>query len=656
MITKLEFRPGIVRERTEYANSGGWFDADKVRFRQGFPEKIGGWQAVTRDTYHGTCRYLHQWSSVEFDRYIALGTNEKLYILWGNSYYDITPVRKTQALTADTVCTYAAPNILKVTAPAHGMTSPGDWFTLSGVTTGVDTFTPAMLNGQHKVLAVPDVDHFTFACEGATVTAGMIPTCGGGATMSVEYQIPVGLDVAVLGTGWGIPPWGGGNNLLPGPTPPPDPGQPHNTPWPPLPPGCLWTGWGSSFDPRLLNPIGFDVNQIRLWDMDNFGEDLVANIRHGPIYYWHQELGVTKRAVPLNQAITVGSITYTPNQVPSYAAQVLVSPNDRHVIALGCDDMGATEPDPLLIRWSDEEDAYDWEPRRDNSAGGQRLSLGSYIISGLRTRQEILVWTDLGLWSMKYIGTPYIFGFDVIAEGLSILGPNAAVNAGNMLFWADRGLFYAYTGQVQELPCAVKDYVFSDFNYTQQYKMAAGHNHNFSEVIWFYPSAESDENDRYVLYNYVEQTWSIGTITRGAWLDMGRGAYPIASGVNNVNLLYYHELSDDADGLPLPAYIESSDLDANGGDHFLFLSRMFPDMHFRGSAGDTQTVGISVLKRNSAQDVKQVARRFTVTPRTEQVWLRVRARQLSFRVESDNLGVAWRLGQLRGDLQPDGQR
>jgi len=631
MIQKIDFRPGIIRELTDYANSGGWYDADKVRFRAGHPEKIGGWEAVTREPFLGSCRCLHQWSSVEFDRYIALGTNVKLYILWGNSYYDITPVRTVISLPVDPISTYQAPDILEVHAPNHGMTTPGDFVTLSGVTTPVDTFQPDALNREFQVQTIIDTDYFTIQAVGVMTATGIK---GGGNTVVATFQIPVGLDNAVVGTGWGIPPWGGGNNLIP---------------------SGDWTGWGISFDPRLLNPIGFDVNQIRLWDMDNFGEDLVSNIRHGPIYYWHQVDGVTRPAVPLNQEVVAGGITFTPNEVPNYAAQILVSPNDRHLIALGCDDIGNTVPDPLLVRWSNEEDAYDWEPRRDNSAGGQRLSLGSYIISGLRTRQEILIWTDLGLWSMKYIGTPYIFGFDVIAEGLSIIGPNASINAGNMLFWMDRGIFYAYTGQVQELPCTVKDFIFSNFNYTQQYKVCAGHNHSFSEVIWFYPTADSDEINRYVIYNYVDQSWSIGQLERTAWLDMGRSAYPIAASAVQ-HLLYYHELGYDADGAAMPSYVESSDLDQNGGDHFLFMGRLLPDVQFRGVA-ETQTVGISILKRNAAlPSMKEVAARVTVTPVTGQAFIRVRARQLSVRVESDGLGVGWRLGTLRGDLQVDGQR
>jgi hypothetical protein len=642
MIQKIDFRPGIMRENTDYANTGGWYDADKVRFRAGHPEKIGGWEAVTREPFLGSCRALHQWSSIEFDRYISLGTDMKLYILWGNVYYDITPIRLTvPALPANPFTTWQVPDILKVNVPNHGMTLPGDFVTFSNVTTNVGppppappppTITPDMLNREFQVQTIIDIDNFTIQVAGAAFTATGVS--GGGPAVQAVFQIPTGLNDAVVGTGWGIPPWGGD---VPGILPPADK-----------------TGWGISFDPRLLNPVGYDVNQIRLWDMDNFGEDLVSNIRHGPIYYWHQAQGVNMPALPLNQEVTVGGITFTPNEVPATADQIIVSPNDRHLIAFGCEDVAQVVADPLLVRWSSEEDAYDWEPRRDNSAGGQRLSAGSYIINGLRTRQEILIWTDLALWSMKYIGTPYIFGFDVIAEGLSIIGPNAAINAGNMLFWMDRGIFYSYTGQVQELPCTIKDYVFSNFNYIQQYKVCAGHNHSFSEVIWFYPTADSDEVNRYVIYNYVDQTWSIGALERTAWLDMGRSSYPIAASAIQ-HLLYYHELGDDDDGNPMPAYVESSDLDANGGDHFLFLGRMLPDVAFRGSSA-TQTVGITVLKRNGALGPKEVASRFMVTPNTQQAFIRVRARQISVRVESDALGVGWRLGTLRGDLQPDGQR
>ena len=634
MIQKIDFKPGIIRETTEYANSGGWFDADKVRFRAGFPEKIGGWQAVTKNPFVGTCRALHQWSSIEFDRYVSLGTDEKLYILWGNTYYDLTPIRTTINVSANGLVSDTAPYTIRVNAPLHGMVSPGDWFTISGVTGFVDLIPASQINGEWKVKSIIDANWFTFDAVGSRALTE-VGIAGGGSSMVVVFQLPIGLESAVVGTGWGIPPWSGDTRPIPLPS-------------------AQQAGWGVSFDPRLLNPVGYDVNQIRLWDMDNFGEDLVANVRHGAIYYWHQATGVSARALPLNQAVNVGGIDFTPNMVPNTANQILVSPNDRHLIAMGCEDVGATVADPLLVRWSNEEDAYDWEPRRDNSAGGQRLSAGSYIINGLRTRQEILIWTDLGLWSMKYIGAPYIFGFDIVAEGLSIIGPNAAINAGNMLFWMDRGIFLAYTGQVQELPCPVKDFVFSNLNYVQQYKVCAGHNHAFSEVIWFYPTADSDEVNRYVLYNYVDQVWSIGQLERTAWLDMGRSTYPIAASAIE-SKLYYHELGTDADGSALPAWIESSDLDQGGGDHFLFLGRLIPDVQFRGSS-QTQTVGITVLKRNAALGTKDVAAQITVTPNSGQMFTRVRGRQLSVRVESTALGVGWRLGTLRGDLQVDGKR
>jgi hypothetical protein len=638
VIQKINFRPGIVREATEYANSGGWFEADKVRFRFGFPEKIGGWTPVTRESFAGTCRILHEWSSLENDRYVGLGTHTKLYILWGSSYYDITPVRALIGpLPNDPFEVISKnPTYLRVTVPNHGPAGPGDSVTFSGVSTVVNGFSPSELNREFLLVDVPDVDHIVI--DGNKTyddTFNPIGATGGGANVMASFQIPIGLDLAVVGTGWGVPPWGGTTKFM---TAPP-------------------TGWGISFDPRTLSPIGAEVNQIRLWDMDNFGEDLVCNIRGAGIYYWHQSGGLTIPATNLNQAVTVGGVSYTPNQAPNSAAQIIVSPNDRHLIALGCDEYDPGKilaRDPLLVRWSTEENAYDWEPRRDNSAGGQRLSLGSYVVCGLRTRQEILIWTDLGLWSMKYIGAPYIFGFDVIAEGLSIIGPNAAINAGNMLMWMDRGIFYAYSGQVQELPCTVRDYIFSDLNYTQQYKITAGRNHAFGEVMWFYPSAKSDEVDRYVIYNYVDQTWSIGQMQRTAWLDMGRSSYPVAADVQN-HLLYYHELGDDANGEPMPAFIESADIDMNAGDHFMFLQRVLPDIEFRGTSNQ-QSVGITVMQRNSAQDPKQVGARFSVDPHTGQNWIRVRARQLSFRVESNALGVGWRLGTLRGDLQLDGER
>ena len=626
-LTKLEFRPGIIREVTQYSNSGGWYDGDKVRFRQGYPEKMGGWLRVVQDKLTGTCRYLHQWSSVESDRYVGLGTSSHLDILWSENFYDITPIRATIAAGANPFETGAAGTTTMLVNIPGNNASAGDYVTFSGAT-AFDAYTAAQLNSQFEVVAV----------SGAQITITMpVPSIatnatGGGSAVKAAFLIPPGLDDAQIGQGWGVPPWGGS-----------------------APGAGMSSGWGEPFNPALLNPVDPTVNQLRLWDLDNFGEDLVANIRGGPIYYWHQSDGLGKPAVPLTQAYTnSGNVTFTPNQVPQTASQVIVSPNDRHLIAYGCPDVYDTVPNLMLVRWSDAEDAYNWEPLRTNSAGSQPLSGGSYIICAMRTAGVILIWTDLGLWTQTYIGMPYVYGFQSIAEGLSIIGPNACINTGSIVLWMDRGIFYAYTGQVQELPCAVKDYVFNDFNYLQAYKVYAGHNHAFSEVIWFYPSASSLENDSYVVYNYGEQTWSIGKLQRTAWLDMGRANYPIATDRDN-SLLYYHEYGDDADGQPLTGWIESADVDADGGDHYLFMGRLIPDVLFRGTA-QQQQIGLTILTRPTPGAPKQPAARLTITPNTGQQYVRLRERQISFRFESDALGVSWRLGTLRTDLQPDGRR
>ncbi|HEX4593997.1 MAG TPA: hypothetical protein VH157_06965 [Bryobacteraceae bacterium] len=633
-LTKLQFQPGIFRESTEYANSGGWYDCDKVRFRRGNPEKIGGWKAVIQTSIEGVCRHIHQWSSVEYDfRLVGLGTSSHLYILWSEDYYDITPVRATITSLANPFTTGAVGgNQLTVNATAH-QANMGDYVVFSGVTTAVDVFTPQVLNAQFQVIYVPDANHFIIEPPGTIVTAG---ATGGGPSVTVTFLIHSGADDATVGQGWGIPPWNSSSTM----------------------PANWQVGWGEPFDPTQIDPANPTINQLRIWDLDNFGEDLVANVRGGPIYYWHRASGLATRAANLTQAVTVGGTTFTPVQAPTTASQVLVSPNDRHLIAMGCDwpETGVTVPDTLLVRWSSEEEAYTWQPLRTNSAGSQRLSAGSFIISAMRTRQEILIWTDLGLWSMKYIGSPYFFGFDSIAEGLSIVGPNACINVGSMVLWMDRGIFYVYTGQIQELPCAVKDYIFSDFNYLQGYKVYAGHNHIFSEAIWFYPSSKSQENDRYVIYNYVDQTWSIGTLERTAWLDMGRANYPVATDRSN-SLLYYHEFGDDDNGNQLPAYIESSDLDNGGGDHYLLMGpRFIPDVAFRGDGGTSQTVGITILARSAPGKPKYAAVRLDVNAMTAEQYIRIRERQISFRIESEGLGVGWRLGTLRADLQPDGMR
>ncbi|PWT73758.1 MAG: hypothetical protein C5B60_07760, partial [Chloroflexi bacterium] len=404
------------------------------------------------------------------------------------------------------------------------------------------------------------------------------------------------------------------------------------------------------------NPIDPTVNQIRLWSLDNFGEDLVACVRSGPIYYWHAKRGLNLPALPLTEQVTIEGVNFIPVDVPLTAVQVLVSPNDRHLIAYGCQDYQQTATDPLLVRWCAQEDAYTWTPLRTNDAGSQRLSAGSFIICALRTVSgQILIWTDLGLWLQQYIGMPYVFGFQPVAQNVSIIGPNSMINAASIVLWMDRGIFYTYTGTVQELPCSVKDYVFSNFNYTQAYKTYAGHNHSKSEVWWFYPSASSTENDSYVIYNYGEQLWSVGSIERTSWLDMGRSNYPVATDRTN-SLIYYQEFGEDADDVSMPAWIDSADIDAGGGDRYLYVQRFIPDVLFRGNVGPQSALGVTIFGRSEPLRPKSPLATLTITPMSGQQYIRLRERQISFRFESDRLGVGWRLGTIRADWQQDGRR
>ena len=630
-LVKVQFQPGIVRETTNYTQSGGWYDCDKVRFRAGQPEKIGGWVPIVPTPFAGTCRYIHQWSLSEGDhQYLGMGTSSKLYILWSNSYYDLTPVRVAITLANNPFFGGAPGTSLALVQIPNAGANVGDYVTFSGATANFDVFPPSVLNQQYQVVGLQS-NGILINMPGTLTTGG---ANGGGGPVTATFQIQPGLEDAVIGQGWGIPPWGGYAASM-GATPA--------------------VGWGIAFDPTTLNPVDPTINQMRLWSMDNFGEDLVANVRGGPIYYWHAGLGLSSPALPLTQEVNVGGVDFIPDNVPATAIQVLVSPNDRHLIAYGCQDFQQLNANPLLVRWAAQEDAYTWTPLRTNDAGSQPLSAGSYIICALRTTSgQILIWTDLGLWLQQYIGMPYVFGFQPVAQNLSIIGPNAMVNAASLVLWMDRGIFYSYTGTVQELPCSVKDYIFSNFNYTQAYKTYAGHNHALSEVWWFYPSAQSQENDSYVIYNYGEQVWSVGKIDRTAWLDMGRDNYPVATDRAN-SLIYYHEYGDDANGQPMPAWVDSADIDADGGDHYLTMQRFVPDVFFRGTA-QQQSLGVTIFGRSEPLRQRTPLANLTITPKTGQQYVRLRERQLSFRFGSSQLGVGWRLGTIRADWQPDGRR
>jgi hypothetical protein len=628
-LTKLQFRPGINREITSYSNEGGWFDGDKIRFRFGFPEKIGGWRKAVDPTFLGSCRALHLWRTLGLDTYLGVGTNLKYYVESGNTYYDITPIRDTTAAGDVTFAATDGSAVLTVTDVDHGAVA-GDFVTFSGAVSLGGTITADVLNQEYQIASVVDEDTYTITArevDGVAqitingeytptpVLANSSDTGDGGASVVGAYQITTGLDTSVFGTGWGAGPWSRGS-------------------------------WGSATTIDLLK------DTLRLWQHDNFGEDLVFNVMNGGIYYWDSSAGFASRGVALSDLSGA-------NSVPTVATQVIVSDVDRHVIAFGCDPIdNVGVQDPLLIRFSSQESVTDWEPRATNSAGDLRLGSGSKIVVAVETRQQTLVFTDASLHAMQYLGPPFTFGISKVSENITIQSPNSAVAIDDRVFWMGQNEFYLYEGTVNRLPCTVRDYVFNDFNFDQAEKVTSGTNTENSEVWWFYPSASSSENDRYVIYNYLEQVWYYGTLARTAWLDRGLAQYPIAAGPGGE--LYNHEIGyDDGSTNPataIAAYVQSSPIDIGDGEQFIFMRRMIPDVDFRDSAAEAPSIDVTTRIRNFNGGNYLRTTTSTVDQETEQVHLRLRGRQFAMRVESDGLEVGWRLGSMRYDLRPDGRR
>ena len=620
-LQKLTFRPGINREGTAYDNEGGWFDCNLVRFRKGRPEKFGGWEKLTTNTYLGTGRALHPWISLGGTKYLGIGTTWKYYIESGNVFNDITPIRST---TAAGDVTFSATNgdaTITVSDTAHGAVK-NDFVTFSGAATLGGNITAAVLNQEYQIATIVNANSYTIEAKdtsGTTVTANASDTGNGGSSVVGTYQVNVGLDVYVPGTGWGINGWGSG-------------------------------AFGST---SALS----DTNQLRLWTHDNFGEDLIINQRNAGIYKWTENNGVTTRAVELS-AISGA------NLVPTKGLQVITSEKDRHLIVLGCDPISGSARtgtiDPMLIAFSDQENDLDFEPLSTNTAGSLRLSSGSSIIGGVKARQEILVWTDTALYSMQFIGPPFTFGINLINEGTGLVGPKAAVTTPSGVYWMSYNNFYTYNGSVQTLPCSVHNYVFSDINLTQSFKINAFTIKDKSEVGWFYCSSSSDEIDRYVIYNYVEQIWFYGQLTRTAWLDSGIVNYPRAV---NGGYLYQQEIGFDDDGSPMTnVFIESSDLDIGDGEQFSFIKRIIPDYKFIQDNNNCN-VNIVLKTRNFPGDSLTTNSTSSISADTQQAYVRSRSRQIALRFESDddatndgNLGIGWRLGATRIDIKPDGRR
>ena len=627
-LQKFVFRPGINREGTDYSNEGGWFNSNLVRFRKGIPEKIGGWAKNTLNTFKSTARALHAWVDLELTKYLGLGATWKYYIKEGDNFYDITPLRVTTSAGDVTFSATNGSSTITVTDTSHGAVT-NDFVTFSGAATLGGLVTAAVLNQEYQIASVTSANAYTITAKdtsGSTVTANASDSGNGGSSVVGAYQINVGLDSYVESTGWGAGTWGAGT-------------------------------WGSS------TAITAD-NQLRLWSHDNFGEDLIMNVRAGGIYYWD----ISSKTLGTDRAVALSALSGA-NLTPTVASQTLVSDIDRHVVCLGTDAISGSSRtgtiDPMLIAWSDQENAAEWEPLSTNTAGSFRLSAGSQIIGAIRARQETLIWTDTSMYNMQFIGQPFTFGVNLVNEGVGLIGPNAAVNTPKGVFWMDKKGFYTYTGQVQDIPCSVQDYVFNDLEEGQAFQVFGFLNKEFDEVGWFYCASDETTISKYVVFNYEEGAWSIGELNRSSWIDQGIYDTPLGTyTTNDVGYLYNHETGNDADGSPMDnVFIESSDFDIGEGEEFQYVSRIIPDIKFTGSGGTGQTVNVVLKQRNFPGESLTTNSTSTCTSSTTKIDTRLRARQAVLRIESDDdgslgsrSGVGFRVGAMRMDVRPNGRR
>lgn len=639
---KLQFKPGVNRDQTDYSNEGGWYECDKIRFRSGYPEKIGGWVKTTPNTFIGVCRQMWNWITTYSDNFLALGTNEKVYIEAGGYFNDITPLRASTPTfsspdTDNCLYTTNGSSTITVNLPVPHLLATGDYVSFSGATAvgGIGT---AFINTSHQVTVV-DTDTFTFDA-GATATSTVAG--GGGTAITIDCELSPGNPITIEGYGWGTGVWG-------------------RNAW----------GLGST------SPVNLPQ---RDWWFDNFDNDLVMNVRNGGIYWWVRgtiddpSSALATRAISMQDYATGEG--FDPNAVPAQAMQVLVSQQDRHLVAFGAVPFGSTSAadfDPLLIRWADQDTPADWTPSQTNSAGDLRVSRGSRIVRAMPTRQEILVWTDTNLYTLQFLGTTDVFGLQEYADNISVMSARSMASAANITYWMGQDKFYAYTGRVETLPCTLRNHVFNNINLNQSDQVICGTNEQWNEVWWFYPTADSDYNNAYVVYNHLERIWYYGTIDRTAWLDTPLRYNPQAanSGVTVTDsipsvgpgYLYSHENGVDDDDLPMDSYIQSSDFDLEDGDQFMLTRRLLPDIGFEGSTAAQPEVTFQMRPRNFPGG------RFSVDPAdtqrviessigryTDQIFVRARARQMAIKIRSENLGVQWQLGAPRLDVRPDGKR
>jgi len=620
---KLNLRPGINRNVTNYSNEGGWYDADKVRFFSGLPQKIGGWVKQTSQSFDGVCRQMWNWVTSFLDDFLALGTNSKLYIEVGGIIYNITPFRATYTTTATDNCfaTTSGDTDVVVTITSHGANT-GDTVIFSGAT-AVGGVPADELNTSH---IIDVIDGNTFSIT-VTTAASSTVAAGGGTAIIASFEIEPGNGSITLGYGWGTGTWG----------------------------RSYW-GLGSTQPVSLAQ---------RDWWLDNFDNDLVANIRDGAIYYWERGSNADPGTALGTRAVLLSSLGGA-SDVPAVAMQVLVSQNDKHLIAFGCTPYGGGDQDLLLIRWANQDDPANWTPQVTNSAGFLSVSRGSRIVRGLATRQEILVWTEGQLYSLQFLGTTDVFGLQELADNISIISPRACTTVNNQVFWMGIDKFYAYSGRVETLPCEVREYVYNDINLYQADQIICGTNEGYNEVWWFYASGNSNWNNRYVVYNHLENVWHYGTMERTAWLDNSLRQYPQAASTSEnaaTGSIYFHEYGSDADGEAMAAYIQSSDFDLGDGDQFMLSKRVIPDLNFTGSEAENPEVTFQLRPRNfpggtfqiDTADSQNVVES-SVGVYTEQLFIRARARQMALKISSSDLGVKWQLGSPRIDIRPDGRR
>lgn len=611
---KLQFRPGVVKESTQYGSSPHWYDCDYVRFRMGLPEVIGGWQKAYGEQLLGSARSLSAWTSLSSRNFIFIGTSKKSYVFDGGSYKDITPLRSTATLASNPITTTSSQTRVVVSHTSHEA-QVGDFVTISGASS-VGGIPADSINRNLEILTVINANSYEVD-TGASATSSV---SGGGAAVSVSYEIHVGLDSQAFGGGWGAGPYSR-------------------------------NGWGSVYDVSIAG------DQLRLWSQSNYGEDLIFTPRDSPIYYW--DSSAASRGVELS---TIAGASFA----PSVAKEVFVS-QERHVMAFGCNPVDSSVQDDMLIRFSSKEDYLDWFPDQENSAGDIRIPVGAAFITHQQTQSEILVWTESALHSVRYVGAPLYYGISVVANKTTIMGPKSKAAVGDVVYWMGVNKFYRYDGRVSPIPCTVEDYVFSDINLDQSWKIYAGSNTSHNEIFFFYPSRSSSEINRYVCYNYVDNLWYHGSLARTAWLDRSVYQYPFAIGPDGYG--YFHEfgLVDGSTnpGTGIPAYIESGPVElGEAGESYMFVDQIIPDLTFRGSTSETPTATLTITPRRfpgsaTGSPASEHAIRSatgTIERFTEIMNIRVRGHQATMKISSNQPGTTWRLGVPRVRVRPDGRK